>query len=88
MRKIMIAIAALGLAGGAQAAGMCAGKLICIPGVPGSGCSAGLADLAVRASELKTMAAAQTAAIEPAPAPGSETEALRAGRRPQVSGKR
>ena len=77
MKKLMMTIALLGLAGGAYAAEMCVGVLVCIPNGPLGGTMPSgkyppgwseatqfndqFADLAVHASDLKTLDAAPEA---------------------------
>ncbi|MCX5784156.1 MAG: L,D-transpeptidase [Elusimicrobia bacterium] len=63
MKKIMTMAVMLGLTGGAYAAEMCAGALVCIPGpmgqtMPSGSYSPAFDDLAVNASALQTQAAA------------------------------
>ncbi|MCX5784148.1 MAG: hypothetical protein NTX59_00510 [Elusimicrobia bacterium] len=70
MKKIMMMALLSGLTGGASAAEMCAGALVCIPGPRGQTMPSGkyspeFADLAVHASDLKTPDAAPAV---PAPA--------------------
>ena len=71
MKKMMMMVVVLGLTGGAYAAEMCAGALVCISGpmgqtLPSGSYSPAFADLSVHASGLKTrdVAQAQAAAAD------------------------